>query len=71
MTFEEMTKYPTMPSREFDAAAEAAGFDLRARGWLVDAQEHLKRTREPGPYKYASARCESGRRDYCTCDTCF
>ena len=24
-----------------------------------------------GPMKRASDRCQSGRRDYCTCDTCF
>lgn len=27
--------------------------------------------RPMGPSRKASSRCESGKRDYCTCDTCF
>jgi hypothetical protein len=32
---------------------------------------HIGFRRPFGPDKFASERCASGKRDYCTCDTCF
>lgn len=37
----------------------------------VAARERLGFPRPFGPSRKASPRCKSGKRDYCTCDTCF
>jgi len=55
----------------FDNAAEAAGITVGADGWLRDAEAMLGFMRPPGPNRKPSVRCESGKRPYCTCDTCF
>lgn len=33
--------------------------------------QHIKQEGGYGPPHFASERCESGRRDHCSCDTCF
>jgi len=56
------TKCPTGPDyMVWDQEAEAIG---------PDAVEVLG-PRPFGPSKVASRFCKSGRRPYCTCDTCF
>jgi len=56
---------------DWDTAVELAGLSLTEFGWMRLAREFGFPPRPPGPNKYASPRCESGRKNYCTCDTCF
>lgn len=55
----------------WDAAAERAGVVIGAPSYLRGGRLALGFDRPPGPSRQASARCESGRRDYCTCDACW
>ena len=64
-----MLKYANV--YEWDAAAEAAGIVVGAPGYVKDGREKLGEDRPFGPSRIPSPRCESGKRPYCTCDTCF
>ena len=55
----------------WDHAAEAAGIDLRVPGAYADGRDQLGVERPQGPRKYASSRCKSGMRNWCSCDICF
>ena len=55
----------------YDTLAERLGIVVGSDGWAVAAKAAIGFSRPFGPCKHASPRCESGRRDYCTCDTCF
>jgi hypothetical protein len=55
----------------WDEAAIAAGVDLNAFGWGRAGAAALGEERPFGPSREPSERCESGKRPYCTCDTCF
>lgn len=53
-----------MTCKEWDDKKEEAG--------LSNQEASIQFGDRPfGPNKYASPRCESGGRNYCTCDTCF
>lgn len=40
--------------------------------WVCkDCQEWVRPEGYYGPSKFASSRCESGGRNFCTCDVCF
>jgi hypothetical protein len=60
-----------MTEREWDEAARAAGVNIDEPGYVWEARKVLGTPRPPGPSRHASERCESGKRLYCTCDTCF
>lgn len=55
----------------YDTLAERLGVVVDAPGWLVRATETIGFRRPPGPRRTPSPRCESGKRPYCACDTCF
>jgi hypothetical protein len=61
-------------SREYErretaeAAREAAEADRKAE---MAACPTCQRDDPRGPAHFASRRCESGRRNHCTCDTCY
>lgn len=55
----------------YDEAAEAAGIVVDSFRWLTAAEAALGFGRPPGPRRTPSIMCESGRRPYCTCDTCY
>lgn len=57
--------------KRWDEEAVAKGIVLGAPGWIKAGAEALGRPRPFGPSPIASSRCQSGRRPYCTCDTCF
>lgn len=56
---------------EYDKLAEQSGITVDSPGWLRRAFETLGFGRPAGPRRTPSSRCESGKRPYCTCDTCF
>jgi len=51
--------------------AEAFGIVVDSPGWLPLAAVAIGHHRPFGPRRTASVRCASGKRNYCTCDTCF
>lgn len=55
----------------WDAIVEKLGIVVDARGYIADGRALLGFDRPAGPSRKASDGCESGKRDYCTCDTCF
>lgn len=55
----------------WDSAAEAHGVVIGSPGYVREGREVLGFDRPAGPSRLASTRCESGKRNYCTCDTCF
>jgi hypothetical protein len=55
----------------YDLAAEEAGIQVGTFGWQHAAEIKLGFPRPFGPNRNPSPRCESGKRRYCTCDTCF
>jgi len=58
--------------REWDEAARAKGVDIDDPEYMPAAQRAMGNVpRPPGPSRHPSPRCESGKRLYCTCDTCF
>lgn len=57
--------------QRWDEAAEALGFDLSTPSNARLAAHALGVDRPFWPYKHASVHCMSGKRDYCSCDTCF
>jgi len=71
------------PFKTSDAAGKQGHEDYlltNPRGWLGHGEAHTMEVVCPtciaqgsgmGPSHNASRRCESGRRDHCTCDTCF
>ena len=56
---------------QYDELAEALGVHVDSKGWGERAFIAIGVRRPFGPNKQASKNCESGHRDYCTCDTCF
>lgn len=66
---------------EFDPRNDCAAYDTLAEethrivvdspGWLPKAAAAIGYPRPCGPRRTPSPRCESGKRPYCTCDTCF
>lgn len=62
---------PQQDCKAWDDAAEAAGIQIGSFGWGSDGEERLGFPRPMGPNRIPSARCESGKRPYCTCDTCY
>lgn len=56
---------------EWDAAAAAAGIAVEPGDRMALVAIDTLGPRPFGPYPVASERCESGRRPYCTCSTCF
>lgn len=57
--------------RAWDKLAEHLGLDPENPEQRAEARYRLGIARPVGPRKTASVRCQSGRRDYCTCDTCW
>ena len=62
---------PRTSYHAWDLAAEAAGVVIGSFGYVAAGRKLLGFDRPPGPSRVASTRCESGKRNYCTCDTCF
>jgi len=53
--------------RNGDSGEGSEAFEL-----LADIQDYLDGTWTPGgPDRLPKDTCESGKREYCTCDTCF
>lgn len=55
----------------WDSAAEALGVVIGSHAYVRAGREALGIDRPPGPSRLPSILCKSGRRPYCTCDTCF
>ena len=55
----------------WDKLAEAAGVEIGRPGYERVGARLLGFERPFGPRREPSERCESGKRPYCTCDTCF
>ena len=65
-----MSSDPQYDVYAWDNLAESKGFDLKYPEQVGEATKMIG-PRPFGPRKFASPRCESGKRNYCTCDTCF
>ena len=62
--------YETDP-RKWDDEAERLGITLGSPGYMQIARMYGLPPRPMGPDKKASGNCQSGKRDYCSCDLCF
>jgi hypothetical protein len=74
MTMNEKAGYPSNPTGASEARIVKVVHGQRTLRSPQDcdlckyAMEHRS---EPVPYHDASERCESGKREHCSCDTCF
>jgi hypothetical protein len=68
-----LLRFPAAPYdiKAWDDAMLSLGLPMEGFGWMVRARERIGIPRPNGPSRKASDRCESGKLDYCTCDTCF
>jgi len=55
----------------WDTEAEKHHVVIGEPGYCVLGAVALGFGRPPGPSRIPSSRCASGKRPYCTCDTCF
>jgi hypothetical protein len=67
----ERARDPRESPMVWDSLAESRGIVIGSPGYTRAGHEALGFPRPPGPSRIPSVRCESGKRPYCTCDTCF
>ena len=71
MLEDEKARRAVLSYSSYDKLAEAFGIIVDSPGWYTLAAVAIGNSRPAGPRRTASVRCESGKRPYCTCDTCF
>lgn len=71
MLLDERQRRQCMSIQAYDKLAESFGIVVDSPGWLSLAAVAIGYGRQPGPRRTPSVRCASGKRPYCTCDTCF
>ena len=71
MLLDERSRRACMTCYSYDKLAESFGIVVDSPGWYTLAAAAIGHSRPPGPRRTPSVRCASGKRNYCTCDTCF